>query len=78
MYGIVSTIDWLPESSRVWLADADFTLSTSSSLAIVPLFRCPGYSATKAALHSMILSMRNQLQDTKVKFVEIFPPAVQS
>ncbi|CAI6313843.1 unnamed protein product [Periconia digitata] len=53
---------------------------TSSGLALVPLLRCPGYSATKAALHHFILALREQLKrgDSKVKIVEIYPPAVQT
>lgn len=53
---------------------------TSSGLALLPLVRCPNYSATKAALHHFILALREQLADGpgKIKVVEIFPPAVQT
>jgi short-subunit dehydrogenase involved in D-alanine esterification of teichoic acids len=51
---------------------------TTSGLALVPLPRCPNYCATKAALHQFILALRRQLQDSSVKVVELFPPAVQT
>jgi short-subunit dehydrogenase involved in D-alanine esterification of teichoic acids len=53
---------------------------TTSSLAIVPLPRCPDYCATKAALHSFIMCLREQLKHGpgKVKVIEILPPAVQT
>lgn len=53
---------------------------TTSGLALVPIAFCPNYCATKAALHHMILAMREQLRDanSNVKIVEIFPPAVQT
>jgi len=51
---------------------------TSSGLALVPLMSRPNYSATKAALHHFVLSLREQLKDGpgSVKVIEIFPPAV--
>ncbi|KAL8731050.1 MAG: hypothetical protein Q9166_003701 [cf. Caloplaca sp. 2 TL-2023] len=51
---------------------------TTSGLALVPLTRCPNYCASKAALHQWILVLRKQLRNSKVKVVEIFPPAVQT
>ncbi|KAL8720295.1 MAG: hypothetical protein Q9225_002833 [Loekoesia sp. 1 TL-2023] len=51
---------------------------TTSSLALVPITRCPNYCASKAALHHWILVLRKQLQGSKVKIVEIIPPAVQT
>ncbi|KAI9826685.1 MAG: hypothetical protein M1819_007319 [Sarea resinae] len=51
---------------------------TSSGLALVPLIRCPNYCATKAALHQLILALREQLKESKIKIIEIFPPAVQT
>lgn len=51
---------------------------TTSSLALVPITRCPNYCASKAALHHFILCVREQLRETGVKVVEILPPAVQS
>ncbi|KAK5104531.1 hypothetical protein LTS08_002421 [Lithohypha guttulata] len=53
-------------------------LYTSSGLAMVPIPTVPNYCATKAALHSFILTLRLQLQDTAVKVIELFPPAVQT
>lgn len=52
--------------------------SMSSGLALVPIIRCPNYCASKAALHHTVLALREQLKESKVKIVEIFPPAVQS
>lgn len=53
---------------------------TTSGLALVPILHCPNYCATKAALHHMILAMRQQLKDagSNVKIIELYPPAVQT
>lgn len=53
---------------------------TTSGLALTPLMRCPNYSASKAALHHMILVLREQLRTGpgNIKVIEIFPPAVQT
>ncbi|KAJ9317046.1 hypothetical protein DTO271D3_2785 [Paecilomyces variotii] len=53
-------------------------IATSSGLSMIPLYRCPNYSASKAALHHWLLVLRWQLRDTNVKVIEIFPPAVQT
>ncbi|XDG05448.1 hypothetical protein ABKA04_005063 [Annulohypoxylon sp. FPYF3050] len=54
----------------------------SSTLGLIPtLVRAPGYCASKAALHSFVTTLRQQLEDggyPKVKVVEVFPPAVQT
>jgi short-subunit dehydrogenase involved in D-alanine esterification of teichoic acids len=54
------------------------TTSTTSNLAITPLVRCAGYSASKAALHAFILCLREQVQGEQLKIVELYPPAVQT
>lgn len=56
----------------------DDSRSMSSSLSIVPILRCPNYCASKAALHHFVLVLREQLKGSKIKIIEIFPPAVQS
>lgn len=54
----------------------------TSGLALIPILRCPGYCASKAAVHQLILCLREQLRgDEKfqnVKVVEILPPSVQT
>lgn len=57
----------------------------SATLGLIPtLIRTPNYNASKAALHSFIMSTRQQLkEDTtgaykNVRLVEVFPPAVQT
>lgn len=51
---------------------------TTSVLAFVPLAVTAVYSATKAALHSYILSQRFLLKDSQVRVLEIAPPWVRT
>jgi len=53
-------------------------INITSGLAFVPLAFMPVYCATKAALHSITLSLRHQLKDTSIKVFEIAPPAVDT
>jgi uncharacterized oxidoreductase len=53
-------------------------INISSGLAFVPLSFMPVYCATKAAIHSITLSLRHQLRNTPVKVFEIAPPAVDT
>ncbi|EMC92397.1 hypothetical protein BAUCODRAFT_287416 [Baudoinia panamericana UAMH 10762] len=53
---------------------------TTSGLALIPILYCPNYCASKAALHHMILALRQQLKEVKsnVNIIELYPPAVQT
>ena len=51
-------------------------VNVSSGLAFTPLAAVPVYSATKAAIHSLSVSMRHQLRDTSIRVFEIAPPMV--
>ena len=53
-------------------------VNVTSGLAFVPLARMPVYCATKAAVHSFTLSLRHQLRDSKVRVIELAPPAVST
>lgn len=55
--------------------DATF-ITVSSGLAFAPLKVVPSYNAAKAAIHMLTESVRLQLADTSVKFVELIPPSV--
>jgi uncharacterized oxidoreductase len=52
-------------------------VNVSSGLAFVPLIGTPTYNATKAAIHSYTVSLREQLKG-RVEVMEIVPPAVQT
>lgn len=52
-------------------------VNVSSGLAFVPMGSTPTYNATKAAIHSYTISLRQQLEG-KVEVIELAPPAVQT
>lgn len=52
-------------------------VNVSSGLAFVPLSGTPTYNATKAAIHSYTISLREQFKG-KVELIELAPPAVQT
>lgn len=70
--GPIRTISVLVDRLR---ANRGTIVNVSSGLAFVPLQAAPIYCATKAALHSYTLSLRQQLKD-QVHVVELMPPAV--
>jgi uncharacterized oxidoreductase len=51
-------------------------VNISSGLGFTPLAAVPVYSATKAAIHSLCLSIRHQLRDTPIRVFEVAPPIV--
>lgn len=51
---------------------------TTSNLALVPMMRAANYSASKGALHNLILCLREQVKGSGVKVIEVLPPAVQT
>jgi uncharacterized oxidoreductase len=53
-------------------------VNVSSGLAFAPIAFMPVYCATKAAVHSLTLSLRHQLKDTAVRVFEIIPPSVDT
>lgn len=53
-------------------------VNTTSGLAFSPLAAVPVYCATKAAMRSFTLSLRQQLAGTSVRVVELIPPAVDT
>ncbi|KWX68519.1 SDR family oxidoreductase [Mycobacterium sp. NAZ190054] len=55
--------------------DATF-VTVSSGLAFVPLKVVPSYNASKAAVHMLTESLRLQLADTSITFLELVPPSV--
>lgn len=52
-------------------------INVTSGLAFVPLVAAPTYSATKAAMHSYTVALREALIG-KVEVIELVPPAVQT
>lgn len=60
------------------VARSDATIvNVSSGLAFVPMFTSPTYNATKAAIHSYTVAMREALRGM-VEVIELVPPAVQT
>jgi uncharacterized oxidoreductase len=53
-------------------------INVSSGLAFVPLQLSPIYCATKAAMHSYTISLRQQLKDQGIEVIELMPPAVKT
>ncbi len=53
-------------------------VNISSGLAFTPLAAVPVYCATKAAVHSLSLSLRHQLRETSVQVFEVAPPMVST
>jgi uncharacterized oxidoreductase len=53
-------------------------INVGSGLGFMPMLNTPIYSATKAAIHTYTLVLRQQLKDTSVKVVEIIPPMVDT
>ncbi len=51
-------------------------MTVTSGLAFIPLSATPTYNATKAAMHSWSIALRDQLRDTAVEVLELAPPAV--
>ncbi|RST31046.1 SDR family NAD(P)-dependent oxidoreductase [Sphingomonas ginkgonis] len=52
-------------------------VNVTSGLAYVPLIAAPTYSATKAAIHSYTVALRQALKE-RVEVIELVPPGVQT
>jgi len=53
-------------------------VNVSSGLAFVPIASMPIYCATKAAIHSFTLSLRQQLRNKSVRVFEAVPPSTDT
>jgi uncharacterized oxidoreductase len=53
-------------------------INVSSGLGFMPMANTPVYSATKAAVHTYTIVLRQQLKGTPVKVIEIVPPMVDT
>jgi uncharacterized oxidoreductase len=53
-------------------------INVSSGLGFMPMLNTPIYSATKAAVHTCTLVLRQQLKDTPIRVIEIVPPMVDT
>ena len=53
-------------------------INITSGLAFVPIAFMAMYCATKAAMHSLTISLRYQLKETGISVIEIAPPSVDT
>jgi uncharacterized oxidoreductase len=67
------TVEFLPHLKK---QPAAVLLNVSSGLAFIPMAVFPVYCATKAAVHSFTLTLRQQLRGSGVKVIELIPPYV--
>jgi uncharacterized oxidoreductase len=58
--------------------DHSAILNISSALAFVPMAAAPVYNATKAAIHSYSVSIRQQLRRSSIKVFEVLPAAIDT
>jgi uncharacterized oxidoreductase len=75
LLGPIRMIDGLVDH-LVGRADAAI-VNVTSGLAFVPLVATATYNATKAAMHSYTVALREALKD-RVEVIELVPPAVQT
>jgi uncharacterized oxidoreductase len=67
------TVEFLPQLKQQ--PDA-VLLNVSSGLAFIPMAVFPVYCATKSAVHSFTLTLRQQLRSSRIKIIELIPPYV--
>jgi short-subunit dehydrogenase involved in D-alanine esterification of teichoic acids len=67
----------LPHLKSLSRAHPTALIFISSGLALLPMLRCGNYCASKAAIHQLIMTMREQLRP-HIKVIEILPAAVQT
>ena len=53
-------------------------VNVTTGYVFLPSARCATYSATKAGLHAMTRALRFELRNTRVRVVEVMPPAVDT
>lgn len=58
--------------------DRAVIMTVTSGLGFVPLSFTPTYSATKAAVHSFTVSLRQQLSSSGIEVLELAPPSVRT
>ncbi|TRM58434.1 hypothetical protein BD626DRAFT_65425 [Schizophyllum amplum] len=78
---VVSMITaFMPHLIKIGKERPTLLVPVTAGLAIIPLAPICNYSATKAAIHSLIFSLRIQMENAKtnVHVLEIIPPLVES
>lgn len=64
--------------ARYFTNQQGLIINVGSPAGVIPVAQMPGYSLSKAAVHSYSQSLRYQLADTAIKVVEVFPPSVDT
>ncbi len=77
---VALTLELLPQLQQQAKRFQAYVINISSPAGFLAIAQTPGYSLTKAGLHSFSQSLRYQLQQTgdKVKVVEVLPPTVET